>query len=318
MINPLNMQQEPDSNYIFNMSSDKFEHVSARLALQYCGRWKPEDGSPCDDCMQNCIAQNPDCVDVFRHGNGMAKKVKDLGSSFSEMVTFTHGNEEVKVTEYALRAAELAFKRIQSNAKRHVDFKMNIFTLDEPDERSEDDEEGDDEGAMGERFARLRDRRPERKAPQEAHFINSGEKSKNFIMHYLMIDLTLENMSTLVDNGVSLPFSLVLLRPFMTYMCGTCILAKGGPELGNTYVCNLLPAPCALARLLTPSCTLSACFSAQIPRSPRLPTYVRRPCCPLLALLIALTLTLTRPFVLCPQSPTTRSTRSTSDTTRCT
>lgn len=247
VVNPLNMQQETDDNYIFNMSTDKFEHVSMRLAIDHCGRFGPGD----DAAMHGCYQEHPGCMDVFRDSRTgqPATKIERLGSAFSA----TRGAGDV--TEYALAAAELAWKRIQSHSKREVTCQVETQDYD-----------GDDHEQV------LRNK----PGPEEA----LADVKREFIKRYLETKLTRENMHALVDHGIALPFATIMLRPFMTYMCGTCILAKGGPELGNSessaarYRCCL-----HAARVLTTRLRLSRPDSLSWPsRFPARGRHVRAPC----------------------------------------
>jgi hypothetical protein len=74
----------------------------------------------------------------------------------------------------------------------------------------------------------------------------AGESNTNGIKKYsgsfdnlkawLDSEITLSSIENLIDKDIPLPFTMLLMRPFMEYEMCSAILMKGGSETGGTYV----------------------------------------------------------------------------------
>ena len=110
------------------------------------------------------------------------------------------------ITEYALHAAENAYKKLQT---KEVQGEATIKGSYQA-------------GATA--------------APDE-YVLKKPDSSytqANFIRNYLTAKVSRENFVNMLQNDIPLPISVIMARPFCTYQMGTAILARGGLELGMT------------------------------------------------------------------------------------
>lgn len=154
--------------------------VSGKNVMQIrhmCGWLKPRDTAP--------------------GSNGLSKSNRTKVSAlFSGIVGGRI--KDMHITEYALKAAENAYHKLQTKEVDPDCTIANDVTVDN--------------GRRGE--------------------LSKDVSKAQFISTYLTIPVTKENFENMLQNDIALPISVIMARPFCTYQMGTAILARGGLELG--------------------------------------------------------------------------------------
>lgn len=115
------------------------------------------------------------------------------------------------VSEYALKAAENAFAKLQTSQTDIKCATTGVAANSNTTPRQAND---------GDKLAK----------PGKITDYTKG----NFIINYLTTNVTEDNFRTMLDHDIALPVSVIMARPFCTYQMGTAILARGGLELGMT------------------------------------------------------------------------------------
>ena len=115
------------------------------------------------------------------------------------------------VSEYALKAAENAFAKLQTSQTDIKCATTGVAANSNTTPRRAND---------GDKLAK----------PGKITDYTKG----NFIINYLTTNVTEDNFRTMLDHDIALPVSVIMARPFCTYQMGTAILARGGLELGMT------------------------------------------------------------------------------------
>ena len=223
-----------DDVHIYDMNQDRFVHVGLSEAMDYSMRFSSGDddragrqaaGLNCTELSAahtECWRRGRACYDVFKVNDNAPGPPGDGLRNASNHMQIRHmcgwlsgrgrtdGNlgankrryfddlvpryAGMYVTPYALAAAEAAFKKIQTSGT------MTPCTLD--------------------RFVL---QKPE-----------PGYTKANFILGYLLADVSKSNFSTMLEHDISPPVAFILCRPWCTYQMGTAIMVRGGTDLGIT------------------------------------------------------------------------------------
>ena len=180
-----------------NVVGSAFLHGGGATKIQIrhlCGWMQPRDGGNGLTAVSRAVLAG--YVDEHQK-NTLAAERTDLKDMF--------------VSEYALKAAENAFARLQTS---QTDIKCATTGV----AANANTEPAADAG--GSQLAK----------PGKITDYTKG----NFIINYLTTNVTEENFRTMLNHDIALPVSVIMARPFCTYQMGTAILARGGLELGMT------------------------------------------------------------------------------------